>query len=479
MTTQAADNLTRPENRCPEWVRLVLVCFVFAAVALGYHALFLNTFDHWWFDDDPRNFGFVKTVANPLAFFIDPALAVSFSATSTVNPMLGVSIWLDSTLAYRNILFAQLHNVVILAATLVLLFLVLRKWGLSLLAVATLLLVWLLSPATVVVSGWLAARHHLEGLTWSLGAILVAQKLVRGEWRENARSIGLLVFLLGVAALFKETLAITVPLGVGLYLWHRERRVGALSCAALLLVYCGYRCWMVGFTARYHGPLLSPAGFAEFISRLPYILFGNAGGYALLALALAPVILMYRRGELRFRVVLYTVVVIASSLAVIYPGAFALHRDWLEPYTWVRIVFLLHTGLLMGAGYLISRVRAPRLGYIAAAVAISVTTAGGFVTQKKWEILLNRYEAEGKYYLEYPNRLLYSEVPAAWYLEGIRMLYAIPVRHHIVVGEEARPLAESLAGHRVIWRYSDGKFVNDPELFEQLMAKAESSSLSP
>jgi hypothetical protein len=478
VTAQASDNLTRPENRRPEWMRLAVLCFVFAVVALGYHAFFLNTFDHWWFDDDPRNFGFVKTVANPLAFFIDPALAVRFSATSTVNPMLGVSIWLDSTLAYRNILFAQLHNVIILAATLALLFLVLRKWAVSLLATSTLLLVWLLSPATVVVSGWLAARHHLEGLTWSLGAILVAQKLARAEWREGVRSISLLLFLLGGAALFKETFAITVPLGVGLYLWHRERRTGALSCAALLLAYVGYRCWMVGFTARYHGPLLGPAGVAEFISRLPYILFGNAGGYVLLALALAPIILLYRRGELRARVVLYTVVVMASSLVVVYPGAFALHRDWLEPLTWIRIVFLLHTGLFMGAGYLISRVRTPILGYIAGAVAISVTAAGGFVTQKKWEILLNRYEAEGKYYLEHPDRLLYSEVPAAWYLDGIQMLYAIPARHHIIVGEQ-RPLAETLAGHQAIWRYSDGKFVSDPELFEQLMAKAGSSALSP
>ena len=479
MTKQVANDPPRRENRRPEWMRLVLVCFVFTAVALGYHAFFLNTFDHWWFDDDPRNFGFVRDVANPLALFIDPALAARFSGTSTVNPMLGVSIWLDSTLAYRNILFAQLHNVIILAATLTLLFLVLRKWGLSLLAVSILLLVWLLSPATIVVSGWLAARHHLEGLTWSLGAILVAQKLVRDEWRANGRTISLLLFLLGVAALFKETLAITVPLGVGLYLWHHERKVGALSCAALLLVYCGYRCWMVGFTARYHTPLLSPAVFAEFLSRLPYILFGNAGGYALLAIALVPIILMYCRGELRPRVVLYTLVVIASSLAVIYPGAFALHRDWLEPRTWIRIVLLLQTGLLMGAGYLISRVRAPSLSYVAAVVAVSVAASGGFVTQKKWEILLNRYEAEGKYYLEYPNRLLYSEVPATWYLEGIRMLYAIPVRHHIVVDEQTRPLAELLAGHGAIWRYSDGKFVEDPELLMQLRAKARSPSLTP
>jgi len=478
MTTQAAENQTRLGNRFPEWVRLVVLCLVFSSVAFGYHALFLNTFNHWWFDDDPRNFGFVKTVANPLALFIDPVLAANFSSAPTLNPMLGVSIWLDSTLAYRNILFAQLHNVVILAATLALLFLVLRKWGLSLLTVSTLLLVWLLSPATVAVSGWLAARHHLEGITWSLAAILVAQKLVLNEWRENGRSISLFLFFLGGAALFKETLAITVPLGVGLYLWHRERKVAALSCALLFLVYCGYRCWMVGFTARY-GPMLSPSGFVEFISRLPYILFGNAGGYALLALALAPLILMYRRGELKPRIVLFTLVVIASALAVIYPGAFALNRDWLEPYTWIRIVLLLHTGLLVGAGYLISRVRMPALSYIAAAVAILVAAAGGSVTQKKWEILLKRYEAEGKYYLEHPDRLLYSEVPAGWYLDGIQMLYAIPVRHHIIVGEEGGPVAELLAGHRAIWRYSDGKFVEDPELFEQLSAKAGTSPGSP
>jgi len=454
-------------------VSLGLLCLVFAVVATCYHAFFLKTFTGWWMDDDPRNFAFVRTLSNPLTLFVDPALAKQFSGTATVNPMLGISFWLDSKVAYRNLFFAQVHNVIILAATLVMFFLVLRNLGLKPLTSSVILLLWLLSPATIVVSGWLAARHHLEGLLWSFGAVFAAQKLAHGDWRESTPRITMLLFLLGVAALYKETFAITVPLGTGLYLWHRHRRFAALSCASLLFIYCGYRCYMLGFTARYDAPLLSSVGFVEFLARLPYILAGNAGGYAVLAIGLVPIVLMKRRGELRARVVVYAIMVIGSSLAVIYPGMYALHRDWLAPGTWIRIVLLLQTGLLMGAGYLFSRLHAPSLGLIAAAVALPIAASGGIVAQKKWEVLRTRYEVEGKYYLNHPDRLLYSEVPSSWYLDGIRTLYAIPVRHHISRDDQTKVLAELLAEYREVWRYSAGEFVEDPELYELLSAKAE------
>lgn len=479
--TSARDESSREGTRRARWIPLVWMCGVFAGVALSYHAFFLKTFDHWWVDDDPRNFAIVRSVANPLSFFIDPEVARNFSVTTTVNPMLGLSVWLDSKLAYRNIRFAQLHNVLILTATLCLLFLILRRCGLSLAGASVASLVWLFLPATGVVSEWLAARHHLEGFTWSLAAVLVAQKLVQCEWRQNARSISLLLLLLGFAALSKETSAITVTFGLSLYLWHRGRLYAAVSCVTLFLVYVGYRCWLVGFTAGgdYYVMLPSAFVFAQFLARLPYIFTGNPGGYLLVALTVLAVVMGAARGQLRLRPALYTIAVIASCLTVIYRGALPLYRDWLDPGTWYRIVFFLESGLLVGAAYLMARMPTRHLGYIASVVALPVTIAGGVVTQKKWDLLSRRYEAEGKYYLKYPDRLLYSEVPAGWYLDGIQQLYDVPVRHHVIAGHEQTQLAQQLAAHSEIWRYADGKFVKDPQLFLQLKAETEKTTFAP
>jgi hypothetical protein len=443
-------------------------------VVVCYHAFFLKTFSGWWMDDDPRNFGFAKELSNPLILFVNPPLAREFSGTSTVNPMLGISIWLDSHLAYRSYFFAELHNMVILVTIIVLFVLVLRAFGLSPLSISVLLLLWLLSPPMVVVSGWVAARHHLEGLLWSLGAIRIAQFIVAGTWPESGRSISGLLFCLATASLFKETFAIAVPLGVGLYLWSSHRRSSALSCAGLLIFYSIYRCWMVGFTARYDAPLLGPSAFGEFLIRLPHILVGNVGGYVLLGIVLAVLVLTIIRGELSGRVSAYILLLIGTSLAVIYPGAYALHRDWLEPLTWIRIVLLLHTGLLVGASYLLSRWGTGWLRYVAAAVSILYFAWGGMVAQKQWNQLRERYAAEGKYYLNHPDHLVYSEVPASWYLDGVRTLYAIPARHHVTRDDQPKVLAELLHDYQSIWRYSAGNFVEDPELYRTLSARAES-----
>jgi hypothetical protein len=476
--TGASGESTREGTRRARWLSLVWMCAVFAGVALSYHFFFLKTFDHWWVDDDPRNFAVVRSVSNPLSFFTDPPIARNFSSTNTVNPMLALSIWLDTRLADRNFRFAQLHNVLILTATLCLLFLILRRCGLSSTGAFATSLIWLFLPATGIVSEWLAARHHLEGFTWSLAAVLVAQKLVQREWLQNAWSIGLLLLLVGFAALSKETSAITVAFGLSLYLWHRGRRHAAISCVALFLAYVGYRSWLVGFTAGEGHYLALPSAlvFAHFLARLPYIFTGNSGGYLLVALAILAAIMAAARGQLRLRPIFYTIAVIASCLTVVCRGALPLYREWLDPGTWYRIVFFLESGLLIGAAYLIARMPAPHLGYIATVVALPIALAGGLVTQKKWDLLSERYEAEGKYYLKYPDRLLYSEVPAGWYLDGIQQLYDVQTRHHVVAGHELPQLAQQLASHLEIWRYADGKFVTDPQLFLRLKAKTEETA---
>jgi len=67
-------------------------------------------------------------------------------------------------------------------------------------------------------------------------------------------------------------------------------------------------------------------------------------------------------------------------------------------------------------------------------------------------------------------------VPAYWYLEGVRWMYAIPKRHHVAPADERMPIAAQLAGFDTIWRRVDGRFISDRALFLRLEGNVQSPS---
>ena len=85
---------------------------------------------------------------------------------------------------------------------------------------------------------------------------------------------------------------------------------------------------------------------------------------------------------------------------------------------------------------------------------------------------MRQAEREGKFYLAHPDRLIYSEVPAGFYLGGLELLYDVPVRHYILSTERTQPPKSELERHRTIWRVVNGKFEQDPALFAELQANA-------
>jgi len=199
---------------------------------------------------------------------------------------------------------------------------------------------------------------------------------------------------------------------------------------------------------------------------------GNYGGYALLAFLIFVLVLRGRQGGLSLRHVLYAVVLLGSALAVIYPVAHSLRLQWSDHGTWYRAVFFLNSALLFAAGYLIVKMDA-LVRRIAATAALAFALLGGFVTQKKWEAAMTRYEREGKYYLKHESRLIYSELPAFWFLDGVRALYALPLRHHVTDQDSAAVRSQQLSAHDTIWRFVDGKYVKDSALHAQLTLAAQ------
>ena len=444
----------------------------FFLTSVVYNALFLRTFSHWWFEDDGYLFGFVRTIRNPAAFFTRETIK-SLGAGGALTPFQAISEWIDGQIAYRSLALAHFHNTISVAAALILLFHVLRRFGVSIRAAIAVCLLWLCLPATIVVTDFLSARHYLEGFAVSLLAVAFAQNIGQGTWRENARTIALLCLTVGSAMLFKELYAITVPLFCAVYLVESKRHRAALAVLILIPLYFVYRHWVFGPTVASGSPWLRPSEYLIYLSRLPYMLAGNFGGYALVVVAIALLILFAGQQERPGRFLIYAALVLGSDLAVIYPVAFPVSLQWHEHGTWCRALFLLGSGLLIAGGIACFHAPLPQRARIfATLLTFAVLIPGAVVTRTEWQRLLLQSKREGRFYLAHPDRLFYSEVPAAFFLDGVRFLYDIPVRHHIFAVERQQPPAEILNRYQTIWRVVDGKYVEDPKLFAELRSNA-------
>lgn len=448
-------------------------CWIFFSLtSLIYNVLFLRTFSHWWFEDDACLFGVVRTVQNPVLFFVSRQTIKSLCAGGALTPFQAVSEWIDSHIAFRSLAFAHFHNTVSVAIALLLLFHVLRRFGLSARATIVVGLLWLLLPSTIVVTDFLSARHYLEGFAVSLLAVALAQNIAQEVWRENAGRIALFCLTLACAMLFKELYAITVPLFCAIYLFESRRRRAAFGALLLIPLFLAYRYWVFGGTLDAGSPHLGPREYLTYLSRLPYAILGNAAGYPLVLLFVVLLVGFARQQKRPGRFLAYAFLIIASNLAVIYPVAFPVSLVWLEHGTWNRALFLLGSGLLIAGGIACFH---SRLRYARAFVPLltfSVLFCGAIVTRTEWQRMMLQAKREGTFYVAHPDRLFYSEVPMAAFLDDVRRLYDIPVRHHIFAAQRQRPPADILNRHQTIWRVVNGKYVEDPQLFSELRANA-------
>ena len=444
----------------------------FSLTSLVYNVFFLRTFSHWWFEDDPFLFGFVRTIQNPALFFVSRDTIKSLGAGGALTPFQAVSEWIDSQIAYRSLAFAHFHNTASVAITLMLLFHVLRRFGLSPRAAIVLGLLWLLLPATIVISEFLSARHYLEGFAVSLLAVALAQNIAQEVWRENRRTIALLCLTLACAMLFKELYAITVPLFCAIYLFESQRYRAAVGPLVLIPFFLAYRYWVFGGTLDAGSPHLGPTEYVTYLSRLPYAICGNFGGYALVLLFVLLLAGFARQQKTPGRFLIYAFLIIASNLAVIYPVAFPVSLQWLEHGTWSRALFLLGSGLLIAGGIACFHSPLRHARTFVPLLTFSVLICGAVATRTEWQRLMLQSKREGRFYVAHPDRLFYSEVPAAFFLDGVRLLYDIPTRHHVLASDQQRPKADSLNRYQTIWRVVDGKYVEDPKLFSELRANA-------
>jgi hypothetical protein len=220
--------------------RLLLLAAVVCAFSFVYLPLFGRI---WFFNDDPL-WIWTSATTNLKDICFSPEKYRQMSPFFT--PLLGISFKIDWMLFGMNPDGYYLHSLLSLCAAGTALYVFLRLYGTEASALTGVLL-FVLSPLTLSITTWFAARHYLEGLSWSLLSLTL---LVRSERKGRVSAASGIFYLL--AALSKEVYVV-VPV-VAFLLSKGGFRARLKSTAPLwvaLALYLPWRFWMLGGRGGY------------------------------------------------------------------------------------------------------------------------------------------------------------------------------------------------------------------------------------
>ena len=400
-----------PHGHAPALILLTAVWLVQVGTAT-------RTYRDWWFEDDTPHLVFVRDNPAPLGYFLDKDLVHKLSLGHAVTPWFPFTFWVDRQVDPLSPRTAYLHTAVSLLATAFLLYFLMARFTDRLHALA-MVSVWLWLPSTVVITEFLSTRHYLEGLAFSAASLLAAQKAVRQEsypyfW------FSAIFYLLACTA--KEVyVSTTLVLLLGYYLLRRRFSAMAAMFGCGLL-YAGYRFWALGLV----GKNLSGAFLEDyhlFLARLPYILTGNLGGYLLFAAGIAVCVALWRAGKLSATAGCWFLANIGVALLTIFPVTANITHQYRELGTWYRVVFLSNTLFLASLAWPFFRLAKPKLSLAFFLAAAACAVWGGWRTAERWDHLKAEYFTDARFYCDHPDRLLFSSLPAPWFLWGVHHLY--------------------------------------------------------
>ncbi|HUK13191.1 MAG TPA: glycosyltransferase family 39 protein [Thermoanaerobaculaceae bacterium] len=214
-----------------------------AATTAAFGFLYLPLTRLWLLADDPHWMWMASTTRWREILF-DPerfrAMAPNFT------PMLGVVFKADWDLFGLDPAGYVWHSLAVVLLACAALYLLLRSYaGVSAALLGVLL--FLLSPTTLVVASWLSTRHYVEGMFWALLALWLAR---RSATRERPAWLAAAAFL--VAALFKEVYAVLPAVAALLVPGPAARRARVTAPLWLgLAIYAGWHLWIMGGLGGY------------------------------------------------------------------------------------------------------------------------------------------------------------------------------------------------------------------------------------
>jgi len=429
---------------------------------------FLQIYTDFWIDDDATLFAFVSRVDNSFSFFVDKKTICDSGFSFT--PLQMFSYRMDFLLGGTNPFIAYLHNGFSFLTASLLFCILLLRWC----PVPTALMVtifWMMLPSTIAVLEFIATRHYMEGLVCTFGAMLLAFKNVEsnGGWKRFLIGSGALICLF-LAMLCKE-IYVTATFVILVMIFFYYRRFWEIFSVFLLGgCYVFYRILTLGLTNKYPVHEISLGDYLYFLFKLPYIFIGNYLGYAVFFLLFVGWLFFRISPENREKqrtvyIWLCLAGVLFVSLATIYPGTYYLSQSWQNKTTWYRLPFFVNLVLLIGCVFIFLQLQKYLRHIIVFVFAIGLM-CGVTMSRKEWDSYKDLYEKTGNFYIGNPEKVVYSELPAYWYLGGIKSFYGLSQPYIISFHPDRFQYGKITATE--VWRYRDGNMVADAKLWTAL-----------
>lgn len=441
-----------------------------ALIGLGvvYFVGVVRILDRWWFIDDPGQFAAVRMVDNPLRFFIDLEYAKHFGSGHGVVPMQMLDYWIDVHLPFPQPLTGYVHNLLTALAALVGVFFVLKRVTRDDTLAFGGAVAWVVLPSTVATTIFISTRHYVEGLVFSCVVFCLA----------SSRRIGVAGWL-GIVAvsvagmLCKEIYAGLIPAILIAFGIVRRDRPMIAAAVALALAYAVYRILAVGGSMVYVMPLLGVGGYLKYLVTMPYTFAATLLGYPLVVMAIVGSVRYYREGGAKGRRDCWIFAgLLIATMFVLYPIAYAVVNSYRTPGPWYRSPFLPNTLVLVWLCLLAKRL-VPSDRSLRFVAGLGVALVPGLVLCLSWwNANMRQEEAEARFCLRRPDRLLYTIDPTTWYLESVQLWYGTP-EIHVIYAEKPNPAKDTEEFRRFgeVWSYRDGSVQRDPALTKALHAR--------
>ncbi|MCC6544928.1 MAG: hypothetical protein IT392_10600, partial [Nitrospirae bacterium] len=330
-------------------------------------------------------------------------------------------------------------------------------------------LLWMILPSTIVINEFIGTRHYMEGFLFTLIAVMFAYKQVSSDENESIVIMSGIFISAFISVLYKEIFASTTLFYLFCYLSYYKKYRSAVGIVVIGCIYFIWRTSIFGTNLQYAMPFPSLHDTLRWISKIPFILTGNWGGYLVcIFIVVCGSILIVTR-MVKWYIVLFLLLLVITALVSIFPTAYAMLGSYNKHGTWYRVAFYLNSILLLSGGYLFFKLRIRMLCISFILIITLFLLIGSTTTVRKWNSYKARYRIEGQYYLDNPNRLIYSELPAYWYLKGIHDLYSVAKLHYLTPQQQETNVREVLLRYGMIWRYNGRDFVEDKDLFKELL----------
>lgn len=445
-----------------EYYILLLIGFLFSAI-------YLQITSHSWYEDDPNIFYYANTIKNPFSIFLDRSVLQHFTTGKALVPMQLLSVWGDVKFFGFQPLAAYLHSLVSFLVALCFMYSVLVEWTKQKAISFGGCVLWMLLPSTISIHEFNSARHYMEGLVFFLSVVWLL--LRHRESSNDYWSITCLIVLLSLCSMLsKEIYATTVPTLLMLAgIFRRNYRWMGLALA-LIVLYALYRFWIIGSGLDYTMPLVGMADYILLLQRFPYMLTASNLGYFVYFGIAILTIAVVRREQTARKTLLLAISLGGAALVALYPVTYALLLSYDNPGTWYRAPFLINTMVVMWLVYIISYFKSNFVQLISIVLIGLMVLPGTRQAQHQWLQRKLSSDREADFYLGNPDKLVYSEVDAPWFLEGISRMYAVSPWHYLHVSTQDSDLsAQMLSTHSTIWRYQSGQYVADDLLYQRLV----------